>query len=54
MLKKEQLIDWDNLPTHKKRGSCVFRTQGNVVIEKDIPLFKEDRGYIDGFLCREE
>lgn len=61
MLKTQKGIDWDDFPTHQKRGSCcVYRnyqnpesiTKGDTIkgwiIDKEIPVFKgEDREYID-------
>lgn len=57
MLKTQKGIDWDDFPTHQKRGSCcVYRNYQNPesdtikgwIIDKKIPIFKgEDREYID-------
>lgn len=57
MLKTQKGIDWDDFPTHQKRGSCcVYRNYQNPegdtikgwIIDKEIPVFKgEDREYID-------
>lgn len=61
MLMVQKGINWNNLPTYQKRGSCAIyvdyqnpeslsdgdRIKG-WIIDKDIPIFKgEDRQYID-------
>lgn len=52
MLLIEKNIDWNNLPTHLKRGSCCIKTMSGArtrwVIDEQIPVFKgEDREYIE-------
>lgn len=61
MLMTEKGINWNDLPTHKKRGSCCIKENFLVidsilpstrrtrwVIDNEIPIFKgEDREYID-------
>lgn len=61
MLMTEKGINWNNLPIHKKRGSCCIKENFLVidsvlpstrrtrwVIDNEIPIFKgEDRAYID-------
>lgn len=61
MLMKEKDIDWDNLPSHQKHGSCCIKhyhedttDEGEYIkrthwyIDKNIPVFRgEDRNYID-------
>ena len=59
-------IDWNNYDTYLKRGSCVLKYKYLVdgkdntkvqrtkwVIDKDIPIFKKDRNYIDRFVFNE-
>ena len=50
----EKGINWNNTPTHLKRGSCCVRILDNLtkrnnwVIDTEIPIFKgEGRKYID-------
>ena len=54
MLQKE--INWNNFPTHQKRGTCVVKQKleneeekhGKWIIDMEIPLFKgEGRAYIE-------
>lgn len=60
MLLTEKNINWNDLPTYKKRGSCcikenyelcvdgVLTTRSRWVIDNDIPIFKGDgREYIE-------
>jgi hypothetical protein len=56
MLMTEKGINWNDFPTHKKRGSCVVRKgcadgRSHWVIDKEIPIFKgEGRDYIDSLI----
>lgn len=62
MLMTEKGINWNDFPTHQKRGSCCIKkwyedttedegacvTRGYWFIDTEIPIFKgEDREYID-------
>ena len=60
MLIDQKGIDWNDYPTHQKRGSCCIKeeyedhstgapvTRTRWIIDKDIPIFKnEGREYID-------
>lgn len=56
MLLTEKDINWNDLITYKKRGSCCVKkeyakddiTRTKWVVDKNIPIFKgEDRSYID-------
>ena len=46
MLMLEKGINWNNLDVWKKRGSCVK----NKEIDNDIPIFTQDRNYIEDLL----
>ena len=60
MLMTQKGINWNNLPTHKKRGSCVIRKgsgDGRMhwTIDTEIPIFKsEGREYIDKLIRADE
>lgn len=44
--KKE--INWNNFPTHLKRGSCCIKKEDGWYIDEEIPIFKgEGREYIE-------
>ena len=51
MLFQERDINWNDYPTHLKRGSCCIKIEDGRsfwFIDKDIPIFKgEDREYIN-------
>ena len=54
MLMTQKGINWNDLPTHQKRGSCcikvdaVEKTRPHWIIDTEIPIFKnEGREYIE-------
>lgn len=56
MLMEQKGINWNDFPTHQKRGSCVIKeeyeeqgaTRTRWIIDTEIPVFKnEGRQYID-------
>lgn len=53
LLMLEKGINWNNEATWAKRGSCVQRIDG-VKIDMEIPIFTQDRNYINKFLEGEE
>ena len=53
----EKGVNWNDFPTHQKRGSCCIRDdQGHWIIDKEIPMFKgEGREYVERLInCEEE
>ena len=55
MLHEQCGINWNDFPTHKKRGSCCIKIDENGrskwIVDNDIPIFKEDgRNYIDNLV----
>ena len=47
MLMLQKGINWNDLPTYQKRGTCVIK-RSEWIIDKNIPIFKEgNREYID-------
>ena len=58
MLFQERDINWNDFPTHLKRGSCCIRVEDGRsfwFIDKNIPIFKgEDRDYIEKRIQPEE
>ena len=56
MLMTQKEINWNDFPTHYKRGSCVIKKidengRSKWVIDKEIPIFKgEGRKYIDDLI----
>ena len=48
MLMTEKGINWNDIPTTLKRGSCCVKTESSRwKIDNDIPIFTSDRDYID-------
>jgi tRNA(His) 5'-end guanylyltransferase len=54
LLFKEKSINWNNLETWKKRGACLIYTDRGWKIDMEIPLFSQDRDYINRFVNVEE
>jgi len=50
MLMLDKSTNWNNVDTYFKRGGCVTR-EG---IDLEIPIFTQDRGYIDQYLNPDE
>lgn len=40
-------VNWNDLPIWQKRGACMFKAEDGVVIDEAIPIFTQDRDYID-------
>ena len=57
MLMTEKSINWNDFPTHQKRGTCCIKEEYYIdstsirtrwVVDEEIPIFKgEDRNYIE-------
>ena len=51
MLLSQKGINWNDLPTYQKRGSCCVKTSKGWIVDKDISIFKdENRKYIDNLI----
>lgn len=50
MLWSKENINFDKYSTDFKRGSCVIKKDGEWNIDLDIPIFTQDRDYIDKWL----
>lgn len=50
MLFTEKDINWNDYPTTNKRGSCCVRVDGQWVIDNEIPIFSQDRNYVEKFV----
>ena len=43
----EKGVNWNDLPVHLKRGSCVIKDdKGEWVVDKEVPRFTENRDYV--------
>lgn len=43
----ERNVNWNDLETSKKRGTCIVRAEQGWSIDTDIPIFTQDRDYIE-------
>jgi tRNA(His) 5'-end guanylyltransferase len=44
----EEGVNWNDLTTYQKRGSCCIKdSSGEWIIDNDIPIFSQDRDYIE-------
>jgi tRNA(His) guanylyltransferase len=47
LLFKEKGINWNDLPVINKRGACVLKGIDGWYVEKNIPVFSQDREFIN-------
>ncbi|WQJ53276.1 MAG: tRNA-His guanylyltransferase [Wendovervirus sonii] len=41
-------INWDNYPTHLKRGTSIIKnSEGKWIIDEDMPILTQDRNYVE-------
>lgn len=50
----EKGLNWNDMPTHQKRGYCVVKRNKGWEVDWEIPLFNENRGYIENHLAVDE
>lgn len=51
----ERDVNWNDYPTHLKRGCCAIKdSEGKWVLDINIPIFTEDRDYIDRLVFLED
>lgn len=51
----ERDVNWNDYPTHLKRGCCAIKdSEGKWVLDINIPIFTEDRDYIDMLVFLED
>ena len=49
-LVNEKGINWNDQPTEFKRGICCIKNEDGWKIDKEIPIFTEDRDYIERYI----
>lgn len=55
MLMIQKNINWNDLPTTQKRGSCCIKKDNSWIIDTEIPIFKnEGRNYIEKLIYIED
>ena len=47
MLMTQKNINFNDMPTAFKRGVCCIKTEQGWIIDKEIPIFSQDRDYIE-------
>lgn len=52
MLMLDKNINWNDIETWKKRGTCIYKEEigNNIIVDEDSPIFTKDRNYIERFL----
>jgi len=50
MLFKEKGINWNDLPVIEKRGACIVKQEGGWIVDREIPIFSQDREYVNKFV----
>lgn len=48
----EKNVNWNDLETWKKRGTCVYCGETEIVVDDEIPIFTQDRNYVERHLLR--
>jgi len=49
----EKEVNWNNLSTKLKNGRCIIKEDGKWITDNKIPIFTQDRNYIDKFFEEE-
>jgi tRNA(His) guanylyltransferase len=52
MLFSEKNINWNDYPVIQKRGTCIRKTNGAWTTDLNIPVFTQDRNYIQDLVDR--
>lgn len=47
-------VNWNDLDPVFKRGACIIKNNGNWIVDRDIPIFSKERGYIEHFVYPEK
>ena len=47
-------INFNDMPTEFKRGICCFRTANGWELDPEIPVFTQDRDYVERWVHVEE
>ncbi len=53
MLWQEKNINFSKYPVYQKRGTCVYRLERGLKVDYDIPIFTQDRDFIEQFVSQE-
>lgn len=51
MLMDKFKVNWNDFPTHQKRGSACIRAEKGWIVDREMPILKgEDRDYLEKFI----
>ena len=50
----EKGVNWANLSSELKNGRCIVKEEENWVVDNEIPVFTQNRDYIEKYLEKEE
>jgi hypothetical protein len=54
MLMARKNINFNDMPTEFKRGICCFRAANGWKLDSEIPIFTQDRSYIERWVNIED
>jgi tRNA(His) guanylyltransferase len=61
MMFQKYQVNWNDMPTDTKRGTCAVKKDGKWIVHYEIPIFTQSRGFVenkleventDGSVCR--
>ena len=50
----EKDVNWNDLSTSKKRGSCCIKTENGWEIDNEIPIFSQQPDYVNSRIIFKE
>ncbi len=53
MLWQEKNINFNDFPVYQKRGTCIYRLEREIKVDYNIPIFTQDRDFIEKFVSLE-
>ncbi len=53
MLWQEKNINFNDFPVYQKRGTCIYKIGRDLRVDYDIPIFTQDRNFIERFVSLE-
>jgi tRNA(His) 5'-end guanylyltransferase len=53
MLMLQKCINFNDMPAEFKRGVCCIKTEAGWCLDQEIPIFTQDRNYVERFINEE-
>lgn len=50
----EKGVNWNDLEVYKKRGACAIKMENGWVLDQDIPIFTQNREYVESRIVFDE